>query len=121
MLATSSPASETGSSHRKYIVQSAGAVRQPRRSRPAYVCRRDSFLFRMAIYCCQVLKSQQQKAAASPPSQLTLLLNRMQRGDQDAAEQAASLVYAELHRIASRQMTRERPDHVLQTTALAHE
>jgi RNA polymerase sigma factor (TIGR02999 family) len=67
-----------------------------------------------------VLKSQQPKAA-SPPSKLTLLLNRMQRGDQDAAGQAAELVYAELHRIASRQMKRERPDHVLQTTALVHE
>jgi RNA polymerase sigma factor (TIGR02999 family) len=68
-----------------------------------------------------VIKDQQQKAAASPPSQLTLLLNRMRQGDQDAAEQAASLVYAELHRIASRQMKHERPDHILQTTALVHE
>jgi RNA polymerase sigma factor (TIGR02999 family) len=67
-----------------------------------------------------VLKNQQPKEAG-PPSQLTLLLNRMQRGDQDAAQQAAGLVYAELHRIASRQMKRERPDHVLQTTALVHE
>ena len=75
----------------------------------------------MAIYCGRVIKSQQPKAPASPPTQLTLLLNRMQRGDQDAAAQAAELVYAELHRIASRQMKRERPDHVLQTTALVHE
>ena len=75
----------------------------------------------MAIYYCQVIKDQQQKAATSPPSQLTLLLNRMRQGDQDAAEQAASLVYAELHRIASRQMKHERPDHILQTTALVHE
>ena len=82
--------------------------------------RRDSFPFRMALYCCRVIRNQQQKAASSP-SQLTLLLNRMQRGDQEAAEQAARLVYAELHRIASRQMKRERPDHVLQTTALVHE
>jgi RNA polymerase sigma factor (TIGR02999 family) len=65
--------------------------------------------------------SQQQEGEAGPPSELTLLLNRMQRGDQDAAARAASLVYAELHRIASRQMKRERPDHVLQTTALVHE
>jgi RNA polymerase sigma factor (TIGR02999 family) len=66
-----------------------------------------------------VLKSEQK--AAGQPSQLTVLLNRMQRGDQNAAEQAAKLVYAELHRIASRHMKRERPDHVLQTTALVHE
>jgi hypothetical protein len=40
----------------------------------------DSFLFRMAIYCCTVFKSQKQKAAASPPSQLTVLLNRRGSG-----------------------------------------
>jgi RNA polymerase sigma factor (TIGR02999 family) len=67
-----------------------------------------------------VLKSQQ-KTVAGQPSKLTLLLNRMQRGDPDAAEEAARLVYTELHRIAYRQMKRERPDHVLQTTALVHE
>jgi len=55
------------------------------------------------------------------PPDLTLLLNRMQQGDRSAAEQAAAMVYTELHRIASRQMKGERGGHVLQTTALVHE
>lgn len=52
---------------------------------------------------------------------LTGLLNRMHGGDPEAGEQAASLVYDELHRLASREMRRERPGHTLQTTALIHE
>lgn len=55
------------------------------------------------------------------PSNLTLLLKGMQRGDHDAAEKAVALVYGELHRIASRELRSERPGHVLQTTALIHE
>src|SRR5579875_1007202 len=57
---------------------------------------------------------------AEPPS-LTLLLKRMQGGDHNAAEQAVELVYSELHRIASRELSHERPGHLLQTTALIHE
>jgi RNA polymerase sigma factor (TIGR02999 family) len=45
----------------------------------------------------------------------------MQRGDREAGEQAAALVYDELHKIASREMRRERPGHMLQTTALVSE
>jgi RNA polymerase sigma factor (TIGR02999 family) len=52
---------------------------------------------------------------------LTLLLNQMQHGDPVAGEQAIELVYGELHRIAARELHRERPGHVLQTTALIHE
>jgi RNA polymerase sigma factor (TIGR02999 family) len=52
---------------------------------------------------------------------LTLLLNRMGQGDREAADQAAGLVYGELHRIASRQMRPEHPGHLLQTTALINE
>jgi RNA polymerase sigma factor (TIGR02999 family) len=52
---------------------------------------------------------------------LTLLLNQMQHGDPAAGEQAVELVYGELHRIASRELHRERPGHLLQTTALIHE
>lgn len=61
------------------------------------------------------------KPEQAQPSNLTLLLNRMQKGDPEAGEQAASLVYEELHRIASRLMRRERAGHILQTTALIHE
>ena len=54
-------------------------------------------------------------------SDLTALLNRMQRGDQPAGEQAVAMVYDELHRIASRALRGERPGHLLQTTALINE
>ena len=52
---------------------------------------------------------------------LTVLLNRMQKGDRAAADEAAARVYSELHRIASREMRRERPGHNLQATALVNE
>ena len=52
---------------------------------------------------------------------LTLLLNRMQKGDRAAAEEAAARIYGELHRIAAREMRHERPGHTLQTTALVNE
>jgi RNA polymerase sigma factor (TIGR02999 family) len=52
---------------------------------------------------------------------LTALLNRICDGDQSAGEQAISLVYEELHRLAGREMRRERAGHTLQTTALIHE
>src|SRR5580704_14925807 len=55
------------------------------------------------------------------PTDLTLLLNQMQRGNHAASEQAVELVYGELHRIASRELQGERPGHLLQTTALIHE
>jgi RNA polymerase sigma factor (TIGR02999 family) len=55
------------------------------------------------------------------PGELTLLLNRMQSGDRNAGEQAVALVYEELHRIAAREMRRERGDGQLQATALIHE
>jgi RNA polymerase sigma factor (TIGR02999 family) len=54
-------------------------------------------------------------------AELTLLLNRMQKGDRAAGDEAASRIYGELHRIASREMRRERPGHTLQTTALVNE
>jgi len=52
---------------------------------------------------------------------LTSLLKQMQSGDPQACQQAAELVYGEMHRIAARELRRERPDHLLQTTALIHE
>jgi RNA polymerase sigma-70 factor (ECF subfamily) len=49
------------------------------------------------------------------------MLNRMKNGDQKAGEEVVARVYGELHRIASREMRRERPGNTLQTTALIHE
>ncbi len=45
----------------------------------------------------------------------------MQGGDRQAGDQAVELVYGELHRIAARELRGERPDGLLQTTALIHE
>ena len=45
----------------------------------------------------------------------------MLAGDRRASEKAVGLVYDELHRIAAKAIQRERPDHLLQTTALIHE
>ncbi len=53
--------------------------------------------------------------------QLTLLLNRMGRGDRAADDQEIQMVYGELHRIAARELRPERCGHLLQTTALVNE
>jgi RNA polymerase sigma factor (TIGR02999 family) len=52
---------------------------------------------------------------------ITRLLREWRSGDKDAAGRLMELVYRELHRMASRQMRRERGEHTLQTTALVHE
>ncbi len=54
-------------------------------------------------------------------SEVTELLGRWGRGDREALDRLMPLVYHELHRMASRYLTGERPDHTLQTTALLHE
>ena len=57
---------------------------------------------------------------ASPRS-VTALLGDWSRGDRSALDQLLPLVYAELRRIAARQLRRERVGHTLQPTALVHE
>lgn len=52
---------------------------------------------------------------------VTVLLHRWRLGDVDAANQLMELVYADLHRIAAREMRREHGEHTLQTTAVLHE
>ena len=54
-------------------------------------------------------------------SQVTELLVRFREGDREAEAQLIPLVYAELHRLASLCLNRERDDHTLQPTALVHE
>jgi len=55
------------------------------------------------------------------PSDIGALLDGWRRGDRDALERLLPLVYAELRRIAARQLKNERPGHTLQPTALVHE
>jgi RNA polymerase sigma factor (TIGR02999 family) len=52
---------------------------------------------------------------------ITGLLEEWRAGNREAANRLMGLVYAELHRIASREMRREHGEHTLQTTAVVHE
>lgn len=51
----------------------------------------------------------------------THLCNRLQNGESAAAAELLPLVYAELRRLAAAKMSREKPGHTLQPTALVHE
>ncbi len=53
--------------------------------------------------------------------EVTQLLIAYGQGDAQALNQLLPAVYTELHRIAMRQMRRERADHTLNATALVHE
>ena len=55
------------------------------------------------------------------PEDVTLLLLAWSDGDRAALDKLVPLVYDELHRLAHRYISRERPGNTLQTTALAHE
>lgn len=57
----------------------------------------------------------------SSPPQITELLISWCNGDESALEALAPLVERELHRIAHSYMRKERPGHVLETTALVNE
>lgn len=57
----------------------------------------------------------------SSPAQVTELLISWCNGDESALEALAPLVERELHRIAHNYMRKERPGHVLETTALVNE
>jgi RNA polymerase sigma-70 factor, ECF subfamily len=58
---------------------------------------------------------------SKPVPDITQLLSSISDGDSAAASKLLELVYAELHGLAGRYMSRERVDHSLQTTALVHE
>src|SRR6185436_6153346 len=52
---------------------------------------------------------------------ICLVSNRVVNGDDEALARIAPLVHAELYRLAKRYMSKERPDHLLQTSALINE
>jgi len=54
-------------------------------------------------------------------TEVTRLLVSWSSGDKAALEKLMPLVYAELRRLASYYLRRERPDHTLNTTDLVHE
>jgi RNA polymerase sigma factor (TIGR02999 family) len=55
---------------------------------------------------------------ASPPSEVTQLLGQWHGGDAGALQRLIPLVQPELQRLARHYMSRERPGHTLQATAL---
>jgi RNA polymerase sigma factor (TIGR02999 family) len=54
-------------------------------------------------------------------SSVTQLLFDWSQGDKQALDQLMPLVYPELRKLAGRYLRKERPDHILQPTALIHE
>jgi RNA polymerase sigma factor (TIGR02999 family) len=54
-------------------------------------------------------------------SEVTQILESIQHGNPNAAENLLPLVYKELRCLAAQKMARERPGHTLQPTALVHE
>jgi RNA polymerase sigma factor (TIGR02999 family) len=57
----------------------------------------------------------------SPPAGVTQLLIRAEKGDRAALDEMLPLVYGELRRLANFYLSKERPGHTLQPTALVHE
>jgi len=54
-------------------------------------------------------------------SDVTQILQAMESGDAQAANDLLTLVYDELRRVAAHKMAHEAPGHTLQPTALVHE
>jgi RNA polymerase sigma factor (TIGR02999 family) len=52
---------------------------------------------------------------------ISRVLNAIEQGDPQAAEQLLPLVYDELRKLAARRLSHEKPGQTLQTTALVHE
>ena len=58
---------------------------------------------------------------SASPQDVTQLLVAWRNGDESARDELMPLVYQELHRLAQQYMSRERPGHTLQTSALVNE
>jgi RNA polymerase sigma-70 factor, ECF subfamily len=56
-----------------------------------------------------------------PAEDVSAILQAWSDGDPQALDRLTPIVYDELHRLAVRYMRRERPGHMLQTTALVNE
>jgi RNA polymerase sigma factor (TIGR02999 family) len=59
--------------------------------------------------------------AGEQPPDVTDLLHRWSKGDREALDRLAPIVYGELRRLAGHYLKSERGDHTLQPTALANE
>jgi RNA polymerase sigma-70 factor (ECF subfamily) len=84
-------------------------------------------MWRIRCDCCYPLlyllmrKSPRKPLKEAAPHQVTRLLKEWSDGDENAVEQLMPLVHDELHRLAHQYMHRERPGHILQTSALINE
>lgn len=58
---------------------------------------------------------------AQSTNEITRLLIAWSEGDELALDRLAPLIHSELHRLAHHYMSRERPGHLLQTSALVNE
>src|SRR4029453_12607629 len=96
---------QTHHARQKILVGSLDARRSQIGSRLA----RDGLIMR-GVHCMLT--------PASPQQQVTQLLCQWRDGDPNALEKLIPLVEPELQRLAHRYMSRERPGHTLQTTAL---
>ena len=56
-----------------------------------------------------------------PAGDITVILQRVERGEEQPADRLLPLVYGELRRLAAARMMREGAGHTLQPTALVHE
>src|SRR5262245_15848798 len=54
-------------------------------------------------------------------AEVTQILDAIEQGDPQAAEQLLPLVYDELRRLAAKKLTHEKPGQTLDATALVHE
>ena len=57
----------------------------------------------------------------TPDPSVTQALLDLSRGERAALDRLLPVIYDQLHRIAERELRRERPDHTLSPTALVHE
>jgi len=57
----------------------------------------------------------------TPASEITLVLQAIEKGDTRAADELLPLVYDELRRLARAKLSQENPGQTLQPTALVHE
>ena len=73
------------------------------------------------VLSCHFRSNRLKKAPMVLRPDVTALLGDWSRGDRSALDRLLPLVYAELRRVAARQLRDERADHTLQPTALVHE
>ncbi len=73
------------------------------------------------INCHPLLIFRSRRGVTFLMSDVTQILERVEKGDGKAADELLPLLYEELRRLAAHKMAQEQPGHTLQPTALVHE